>query len=255
MNTLLATFGSPFAIETPRELPSRALPLAGAVLRALDIAMLALAGCLALAVTRHELALRDLLIAAFFLTFAIDCVGGYRPACLHRLGALSRSAAVGAAIVFGALLAVGLVMDAGDAAIGAWQALWLLLSFAALIGGRAVFWIACQRLVAAGRLNETVAIVGVDAESLRLAGTLSRERGRPRAVVGVFSTASGASDPRFAGSIEDLVRLGQARSIDKIIVAGASSGEPHVQRMIHALKSLAVDILLAPPGSTELAAA
>jgi FlaA1/EpsC-like NDP-sugar epimerase len=254
MNSLIATFAPSF-IE-PRALPARTVAFAAAALRGLDIAALTLAGCLAFAVARPSVAFglgseygRDLLIAAFFLPFVMDQVGGYRPDRLHRLGHLLRSAALGGAILFGALLATGLAVDAVSPPVGAWLAAWLLASIAVMTAARAAFWMVSQRRVADGRLRDSVAIVGTDTETLRLAGALGRQRGRPLDIVGVFRTDSSPADMRFTGTLDDLVELGKTRRIDKVIVAAAPAGHQQTDRVVHALKALAVDILLAPRGS------
>jgi FlaA1/EpsC-like NDP-sugar epimerase len=249
-----ATLDPRFAGAPARAMPAHATPFAVARLRALDIAALALAGVVALAVVAPSTASaldtqfgRDLLIAAFFGPFVLDHTGSYRPEHLHRLGHLLVSLGRGTGLLVGALLAVRLTIGAIGEREGAWLAAWTVLSLATMSAARAAFWIGMQRRVASGALRETVAIVGADPAALRLAGALGRQN-QALEIVGVFSSGARTADPRFAGSLADLVQLGQVRRIDKIIVAAPTSGDAAVHRVIHTLKSLAVDILLAPYG-------
>jgi FlaA1/EpsC-like NDP-sugar epimerase len=246
MNSLLATYASSFDIAVPRELPSRMVPVAPAVLRVFDVGALMIAGYLAFAIALPSTERcfdsdygRDLLTGAFFLPFVMEKTGGYQFGCLHRFGHLIHSAAFGTVVLFGALFAVGLVVDSQNHGVG--LILWLLLSIVAMTAGRAGFWIVSQHLAGAGRMLETLAIVGTGAESFRLAAGLASQH----EIVGVFGATSTVTDSSFAGSLDDLVRTGRVRQIDKIIVAVPD--QFRVGDIIHVLKSLSVDVLLAFP--------
>src|SRR5260221_6409088 len=130
MNSLLTTLTpARAAADLPRQLPSRAIPFATVALRATDIVVLLIAGAVAFtaAVQPGALVLQSdygyrLLIAALFLPFVMDKLGGYTADGLHRVGHLYSSAAFGCAILFGALLAIDLSLDGFDHSIGTWFA-------------------------------------------------------------------------------------------------------------------------------------
>ena len=229
-----------------RPLPSSVAPFAGAALRALDIALLVGAGTIALAsplVGGFEPGMTNLLlVAALFLPFVLDRMGCYEAAKLHELGHLSLTVLLGVGIVFGALFAVGVATDAFDAPTRSWLGTWATLSAVAVLAGRAGFWVATQALVAAGRMRETVAVVAASAEGTALAEQLAAQRVQPVEIAGVFA----GDDAALAA----LVTLGQTRRLDKIIISTAAP-DARLPRMIHILKSLAVDVMVAPEGSAN----
>jgi hypothetical protein len=232
-----------------RPLPSTVAPYASAALRGLDIALLGAAGAVALAsplaadVGFEPGLVNLLLVATLFLPFVLDRTGCYEANRLHELGHLCRAVLVGGAIVFGALFAVGFATDAFDAPMRGWLLAWSVLSLAATLAGRAVFWVATQALIAAGRLRETIVVVAASADGHQLADRLAAQRVQPVEIAGVF----GGDDAALA----ELVKLGQTRRLDKVVIATVSPDE-RLPRMIHVLKSLAVDVLIAPEGSANL---
>ncbi len=224
-----------------RPLPSTVAPFAGAALRALDVALLVGAGTVALAsplAGMFEPGMANLLlVAALFMPFVLDSTGCYEATKLHELGHLCRTVLLGAGIVFGALFAVGVATDAFDAPMTGWLGAWATLSALAVLAGRALFWVVTQALVAAGRMRETIAVVAASADGHDLAAQLAAQRVQPVEIAGVF----GADDAALA----ELVKLGQTRRLDKVVISIVSP-DARLPRIIHALKSLSVDVLVAP---------
>ena len=227
-----------------RPLPSTVAPFAGAALRALDVALLVGAGTVALAsplAGTFEPGMANLLlVAALFMPFVLDRTGCYEATKLHELGHLCRTVLFGAGIVFGALFAVGVATDAFDAPMTGWLGAWATLSALAVLAGRALFWVGTQALVAAGRMRETIAVVAASADGHDLATQLAAQRVQPVEIAGVF----GADDAALAA----LVKLGQTRRLDKVVISTVSP-DARLPRIIHILKSLSVDVLVAPEGA------
>jgi Undecaprenyl-phosphate glucose phosphotransferase len=226
------------------------------LLRVVDVAILFATGALLFLAYVQPLGVdfrseygRNLLVAAIFLPFVLEKTGCYKPARLDQLGELSRTVVIGCAIVFGGLVGVGFVTDS----LGELSRLWTVLWFAGSLGGmlvaRGVLAGSVAKLRAAGHLREIVAIVGAGPWGARLAQYLARQRRHPVELIGTFDarmTRATSKYPPPDGTLEDLLELGRARRIDKIMVALPWSAEHRLLDIIHMFKELAVDIVLSP---------
>ena len=145
----------------------------------------------------------------------------------------------------------------------AWVVLWFA---AALIGmglSRAGLKLMQRHWMLEGRLTRTVAIVGGGSHAARLMRRLAlgAEPGinAPGGsavgikVLGYFDDRSARSDPEIEklgcsrlGTVEDLIELARREPVDQIIVALPWSAETRVLKLLQKLRSLPIDIALAP---------
>jgi Undecaprenyl-phosphate glucose phosphotransferase len=192
----------------------------------------------------------NLLLATIFLPLVLEKTGCYKPAQLDRLGGLVRTVAVGCAIVFGGLLAVGFVTTSAlDELSRFWTVVWFAGSLAGMVVARLLLAGVVARLRADGHLREAVAIVGAGPWGARLIQHLLSQRDHPVDLLGTFDsrmTRATSKYPPPDGTVEDLVAIAKTKRIDKIIVALPWSAEQRLLDVIHMFRGLAVDIVLSP---------
>lgn len=153
-------------------------------------------------------------------------------------------------LMFAAIVSViGLTSSSLQSLPQAWLVLWFLSS---LLVTAMVRWLLVRnlrRLERSGVLAETIAVVGAGPVADRLIRHLMQTRRDSIEILGVFDDRANRSDGcvhKPAGSINDLIELGQSQSIDWILLTLPASGESQLQSLVHRLKSLAVPVGLCP---------
>jgi exopolysaccharide biosynthesis WecB/TagA/CpsF family protein len=165
-----------------------------------------------------------------------------------QTAALVRCFAVRFAMFAGVVAAIGLASRSLDSLPRAWLALWfagsLLITALVRIGLVGTL----RRLERNGRLSETVAVVGAGPLADCLIERLRQARGRRIEILGVFDdrTRRAGGEHAPAGRTDDLIELGQTRSIDWILLALPAAAESRRHDLVQRLKALAVPLGLAP---------
>jgi Undecaprenyl-phosphate glucose phosphotransferase len=144
-----------------------------------------------------------------------------------------------------------------------WMILWFAGSFAGMAAARAGLKLLQRRWILEGRLTRTVAIVGGGSHAARLVrrfavagetGTSGPGNGAPPVkVLGYFDDRAERADPLLEklgcfrlGTVDDLMQLVRREPVDQIIVALPWSAETRVLTLLRRLRSLPIDIALAP---------
>lgn len=141
------------------------------------------------------------------------------------------------------VLATAAVSGALDAASGAWLLAWAALAFVATGAVRAAVALALVALQRRGQLAEVVAIVGAGPVAERLREELGRAPPHTVQCLGVFDDRLGAARAAgAAGSLAQLVALGQARHIDWIVLTLPASAERRIGDLVQRLKALSTPI-------------
>ncbi len=127
--------------------------------------------------------------------------------------------------------------------------LWSILALFMLSAER--YWtlrsIAGMRI--ADQLTERLAIVGAGNAADQLIAHLEVLKGNQLEIVGIFDDRKSRNEGfrnRPIGTIGDLIEIGQADLIDRILIALPNSAEARINDTVHRLKSLAGDIMLLP---------
>ncbi len=232
--------------------PARAARLPGGdllvllndVLPGLDV--LAIAGCgLASASFCFPAAgggavLREVLLGALLGAIMQRDAGLASPTRFHDAGRLVAGVVRRCAGLVAVLLAVSLVTrSAGDLGHG-WVLAWSAASSACVLASRLALLGAVRLLQRRGGLREAVALVGHGEAAARLVRHL-RRADRTVELVGVFDDRSGAVQ-----GLPALLRLGQARRLDRVIVALSPGQEARLPAVLRDVKSLSAAVALCP---------
>jgi Undecaprenyl-phosphate glucose phosphotransferase len=189
------------------------------------------------------------LLAAIFLPFVMDKTGSYKVARLDQRAHLCRAAALGCVILFGGLLAIGFITSSLDYVERIWVLLWFVTTVTVMFGARIALAATTRCLKAAGHLRQRIAVIGAGPWGKRLVDHLALLSSQSLEVVGVFDSRqmrASAKYPPPDGTLDDLIALGRAGQIDKIIVALPWSAEHRLLEIIRTVKELSIDIALSP---------
>ena len=129
--------------------------------------------------------------------------------------------------------------------------LWLCAGLALVICCKMALVWQLRLLERRGVLKEAVAVVGAGTMADHLVEHLRRCNPDDVEVVGIFDDrasvvrqAHGINHP--VGTVSDLVRMGQTRQIDWVVLAMPSAAEMRLNAVVHSLKALAVSVGLCP---------
>jgi Undecaprenyl-phosphate glucose phosphotransferase len=135
----------------------------------------------------------------------------------------------------------------------AWLLLWFVAAFSGMGACRVGLWSLERRWMREGRLTRTVAIVGGGRHGAKLMQTLTASNPPGIEVLGYFDDRRDRIDPAMAqqgcerlGTVEELMRFSRIERIDQIIVALPWSAEYRMLDILNKLKSLPINIQLAP---------
>jgi FlaA1/EpsC-like NDP-sugar epimerase len=190
-------------------------------------------------------------IAAFAAGMTFHWNGLYR---LQGLAAgqlkLGKLAASWSIVVLG-LIVLGFALKVSSDVSRLWIGLWFAAALAGMAGVRGALCLRARRWVAEGRLARNIAIVGGGEHGERLVASFLRAGDEGINVIGVFDdrgdrvAAAIAGVPRI-GTVEELVTYARYNRVDQIIVALPWAAEARVLQILKKLRSLPVDIRLAP---------
>ena len=160
------------------------------------------------------------------------------------LGALGTSAVVFGLLEFVFLATHGLNRDGATFIL-----LWSILALFMLTAER--YWTLryAHGMRVAGQLTERLAIVGAGSATDQLIAHLELVKRNQLEIVGIFDDRKSRIEAfrnRPTGTINDLVQIGQANLIDRILIALPDTAESRILDTVRRLKSLAGDITLLP---------
>jgi Undecaprenyl-phosphate glucose phosphotransferase len=190
-------------------------------------------------------------IAAFAAGMIFHWNGLYR---LQGLAAgqlkLGKLAASWGIVVLG-LIVLGFALKVSSDVSRLWIGLWFAVALAGMTGARGALCWRARRWVAEGRLARNIAIVGGGEHGERLVTSLLRAGDEGINVLGVFDDRGDRVAPSIAGvarvgTVDELVTYARYNRVDQIIVALPWAAEARVLQILRKLRSLPVDIRLAP---------
>lgn len=163
--------------------------------------------------------------------------------------ALIRCFAVRFLMFAGVVVTIGLASHSLENLSRAWLAWWFVSSLAVTAITRILLVGTLRRLERNGILTERIAVIGAGPDADRLIQHLRQTRGASVEILGVFDdrvsrTEDCAHAP--AGSIADLLTLGQSRPMDWMLLVLPGSAQRRLHSIVHRLKALAVPVGLCP---------
>jgi Undecaprenyl-phosphate glucose phosphotransferase len=132
-----------------------------------------------------------------------------------------------------------------------WVGVWFTVALAGMAVVRGSLHLMSRRWVAQGRLTRNLAIVGGGEHAERLIGAFQVPGNEGLNIIGFFddrgerTAAQIAGTPKI-GTVDDLVTYARYNRVDQIVVALPWSAEQRVLQIFAKLRSLPVDIRLAP---------
>jgi Undecaprenyl-phosphate glucose phosphotransferase len=140
----------------------------------------------------------------------------------------------------------------------AWMLMWFAASLVGMVSLRTALKLLQKHWVSEGRLTRTVAIVGGGSHAGRLVRRLAIA-GEPGIgvpnikVIGYFDDRKERADPVLQeagchrlGTIDELMTLARREPLDQIVIALPWSAETRVLQLLRKLRSLPIDVALAP---------
>jgi Undecaprenyl-phosphate glucose phosphotransferase len=160
--------------------------------------------------------------------------------------AVTRNTLLSVVLLLGLLLAVMFLTRIGDRIPRLWVLMWAAAIMTVTVGGRLVLTLKIGALEARGVVRERVAVVGSGPAAARLASRLKRERGASIELVGVFDEHLDAARDGFGNDCEHLVELGKRHELDWVILAMSAPAPDRLNRIVHELKALDVQVAVCP---------
>src|SRR5579859_1658020 len=239
------------------------LEITADALRFIDIVEIILAALISYALVETRLPaelglmhLKDTLVGALCAPLVLHWCGLYQVRVL-----LSKrrafTAVIGGFFSFVAiLLVIGLAVGTLDHASMLWGGLWLSSTFTLFLATRLALGRAIAVMVRRGILRDAVAVVGGGPLADRLITHLSTLHIRnpdrcPIEVVGIFDDRHNrlpAGCRSVAGTLDDLITLGQEGVFDRVVLTLPWSAERRLVEIRNKLQALAIDISLCPDG-------
>jgi putative colanic acid biosynthesis UDP-glucose lipid carrier transferase len=191
--------------------------------------------------------LQGCLIAAFIAYLCLRHFGTYNPNEVHHFpvqpGYVALSLLIATACALGLALPTGFVGQLS----AIWHVAWLTASACLVLANHVVARSILARLTAAGRFEQRIAIYGSGNIAQRLSGFLADPRLGIR-LVGVYDDRVGergkaeTAGPAPEGSLIDLVALGRAGQIDRIIIAMPVAADRRTADIARQLEQLPVSL-------------
>jgi Undecaprenyl-phosphate glucose phosphotransferase len=221
---------------------------------ALDAAAIVAAGAAAIHLDRATVDWRleglVVLLAALLGTNFLRLAGAHRFRQFADFGAACARALFGWLLTLGTLVAGAFLFEPITAAQGPWVALWFSLGAILILATRFVLHHKIAAWNRAGRLGETVAVIGAGPIAQRMLRGLNATPGGPR-ILGVYDEDA-ASLPRrcmghpILGTVDDLVRHVRLYGIDTVVVALPMTAEHLLVEVLNKLTVVPVDVKLCP---------
>lgn len=191
------------------------------------------------------------LLAVFVAGPVFSSNGVYRLQGLSagKLGLGKLVASWGLVILF--LIFAGFVFKISRDFSRIWIGVWFFVALVPMVAVRGALWLRARSWVAHGRLSRNVAIVGGGEHGARLIAALGRLDEEGVNIIGIFDDRSERVGRRVAGvakigNIDDLVIYARNNRVDEIILALPWAAEARIEQVLRKLRSLPVDIRLAP---------
>ena len=164
-----------------------------------------------------------------------------------KLGKLAASWSI---VVLG-LIVVGFALKISSDFSRLWVAVWFTVALAGMAGVRGVLCFRARRWVAQGRLSRNIAVVGGSEHGSRLIASLARAGDEGVNVIGIFDdrgdrVPSQVGGVARVGTVDDLITYARYNRVDQIVVALPWAAEQRVLQILRKLRSLPVDVRLAP---------
>ena len=154
-------------------------------------------------------------------------------------------------IVILTLIVAGFFLKVSSEFSRAWLGIWGFVALGAMAGVRGGLCLQARKWVAAGRLSRNIAVVGGGEHGERLIAALSKAGEEGLNVIGFFDdradriSATLGGIPKV-GTVDDLITYARYNRVDQIVVALPWAAEQRVMQVLRKLRSLPVDIRLAP---------
>ncbi len=181
--------------------------------------------------------------------------GGYSFDALLRPSVSLRRATAGWACVAVILLAVGFLAKSSDAYSRVWSAVWFVMAWTGLVGGRVALYILSRRWIEEGRLILNVVVVGLSPTARRLLEYFAADPDPGVRVIGLFDdgdTQGAAPKPRHyggrpvLGDLDALIRFARTTPIDTVVITLPPDEDEQLLAIMDKLKMLPVDVRLCP---------
>ncbi|MDB5411221.1 MAG: putative glycosyl transferase [Rhodospirillales bacterium] len=258
--TVLENFGRELVFKPLRRGVDRpvSLVIVAGILRAVDLGLVIAAGLLIRLLYASGMDFVDwheYVLAIMLATFAVGTVFQWNG--LYRLhGLTARQLKLGKLVLSWTVVVLGLIVVGFFFKISSdfsrfWVGVWFSASLGGMVAARGVVWLLARGWAVQGRLARNIAVVGGGQLGERLIQALRRPDEEAINIIGVFddresrvpTSVEGA--PKI-GTIDDLVTYSRHNRVDQIIVALPWAAEKRIGDVLHKLRSLPIDIGLAP---------
>jgi Undecaprenyl-phosphate glucose phosphotransferase len=191
------------------------------------------------------------LLAVFAAQTVCQWNGVYQ---LNGLGAaqlkLGKLAASWSVVILG-LIVAGFVFKISSDFSRLWLGTWFATALGAMAALRGALWLRGRSWVAQGRLSRVISVVGGGEHGARLIESLQRPDEEGIAVIGFFDDRRDRVRSEIGGipkigNVDDLIIYARHNRVDQIIIALPWAAEARIQQVLRKLRSLPVDIRLAP---------
>jgi Undecaprenyl-phosphate glucose phosphotransferase len=154
-------------------------------------------------------------------------------------------------IVVLAMIVAGFVFKMSSEFSRAWIGIWYFAALGTMAGTRVVLSFQARRWVAQGRLSRNIAVVGGGEHGDRLIHSLVKAGDEGLNVIGFFDDRNDRVEASLGGipkvgTVDDLITYARYNRVDQIVVALPWAAEQRVMQVLRKLRSLPVDIRLAP---------
>jgi Undecaprenyl-phosphate glucose phosphotransferase len=189
------------------------------------------------------------IVGAVLTALIFQLAGCYRADELRHAPSLLRRVGIGFMSVVAVGLTTAFLCKSLNDVSRVWAVLWVASWGTAVVVLRLVASRFVQARAAAGRIGETIAIVGASAWADSLCTLLREQKGPSLRILGVFDDRRERVAPRFANSVRpvgELLELGRHVEIDRIVLALPLQAESRILELANRLMALAVDIVACP---------
>jgi len=175
--------------------------------------------------------------------------GPYRPTLLRKPMDTVSVVLIACAALFGSLLTFGFMVKLLSPVSRAWACAWVLSSTVTFLLLRLSTFAVLRTLQRRGVIVERVAIVGAGPLADRIATRIQYESTSRIELLGIFDDRASrlpADVTQPTGSLDQLVELGKAHSLDRLLITLPGHADRRLLQVLHKLKALSVDVMLCP---------
>lgn len=225
------------------------------VVRVVDAVTVASLGTLTLLsasgeLTVHPLAAFGILLGVVLVTLVFQAADCYQVSVMRTLLPQLTRIAIGLSMIFGAFLAIPLLLDYKPALPPDWLELWFGLTLLALLTMRLALALLLRRWTRAGRLEHRAVIVGGGEAAADLILNIHKQSSQAIRICGIFDDRKNDRSPAIVagypklGSVADLVEFARIAHVDMLIVTIPINAERRLLEFLKQLWVLPVDIRL-----------